>query len=358
MRLTGSETASADALALDHERVVLQRGRRSELTMIVAVHSTRLGPAIGGCRMWTYPSWQDGLADALRLSQAMSWKSAAAGLDHGGGKAVVVLPPGTVLSAERRIAAMRDLGDIVDGFGGTYIVGEDVGTTAQDMLVVRDQTKWVGGLPASAGGSGEPAEPTAVGVYAAIEATAQQAFGTSDLTGLRACVIGLGQVGERLARRLLQAGAAVSVSDIDVAKKSVAQDLGAQWLDPEEALFADTDLLIPAALGGILRPDTLPRLRCAAVVGPANNQLSDDSVADLLAEQGIVWAPDFIVNAGGIVFAVRVSFDGKPADEALADVQGIGARLTAVFDQARLESVSPLTVALASARDRLSAPRR
>lgn len=345
-----------DAPAFDHERVVVERGRRSDLVVIVAVHSTRLGPAIGGCRMWTYPSWREGLADALRLSEAMSLKSAGAGLNHGGGKTVIALPPGTVLSADRRVAVMRDLGDIVESLGGTYIVGEDVGTTADDMLVVHDQTQWVGGLPASVGGSGEPAEPTAVGVYASIEATARQAFGTSDLQGRRACVIGLGQVGERLARQLAGAGAEIMVSDINPDKRVIADELGARWIDPEEALFAETDLLIPAALGGILRADTVPRLRCAAVVGPANNQLEDESVADLLAARGILWAPDFIVNAGGIVFAVGVGLAGKPVDEALADVRAIGPRLTSVFEQAQRAGVTPLQVAVASAREHISVP--
>jgi leucine dehydrogenase len=340
---------------LDHERVVIHNGRRSGLPVIAAVHSTRLGPAVGGTRMWAYPGWQDALADALRLSEAMSLKNAAAGLDHGGGKAVIALPPGTVLRAERREAVLRDLGDLVGTLAGAFTVGEDVGTSAQDMLIVREQTQWAGGLPASNGGSGEPAEPTAVGVYAAIEATARQAFGTADLSGRHACIIGLGQVGERLARRLAAAGVKLTVSDIDTGKQAIASELGAEWTDPDDAVFVAADLLIPAALGGILRPDTVPRLRCAAVVGAANNQLADDSVAGLLAERGILWAPDFIANAGGVMFSVTVSLDGKPAADALDEVRGIGDRLAWIFDRAQQMSVPPLSVALADARARIDA---
>lgn len=340
---------------LDHEQVVIHQGRRSGLPVIAAVHSTRLGPAVGGTRMWTYPDWRDGLADALRLSEAMSLKNAAAGLDCGGGKAVIALPPGTVLPAERREAVMRDLGDLVGTLAGALIVGEDVGTNAQDMLIVREQTRWAGGLPASTGGSGEPAEPTAVGVYAAIEATARQMFGTADLSGRHACVIGLGQVGERLARRLAAAGVKLTVSDIDTGKQAIASELGADWADPDDAVFVPTDLLIPAALGGILRPDTVPRLRCAAIVGAANNQLADDSVAGLLSERGILWAPDFIANAGGVMFGVAVSLAGKSAASALDEVRGIGDRLAWIFDRAQQTSVPPLSVALADARARIDA---
>jgi leucine dehydrogenase len=347
------------AAALEHERVVVQRGRRSGLPVVVAVHSTRLGPAVGGARMWTYPHWRDGLDDALRLSEAMSLKTAAAGLDHGGGKAVVALPPGTVLSADRREAAMLDLGDLVEGFGGSFVVGEDVGTTGEDMLVVRRRTAWAGGLPESAGGSGEPAAPTAEGVYASLATTARHVFGTADVRGRRVCVVGLGQVGGRLARRLAADGAVLTVSDVDASARAVAAELGATWVEPDEAVFVPTDLLVPAALGGFLRADTVDRLQCAAIVGPANNQLADDGVAELLAARGIVWAPDFIVNAGGVTYAVAVSLDGVSPADATAQVHAIGDRLDTVLTQARESGVSPLSVALTRARARIdSAPVR
>ncbi|WP_406293202.1 hypothetical protein OG948_01765 [Embleya sp. NBC_00888] len=339
---------------LDHERVVLHYGKRSGLPVIAAVHSTTLGHAVGGARMWTYPDWRDGLTDALRLSAAMSLKNAAADLAHGGGKAVIALPTGTVLSPERREAVLRDLGDLVDSLGGTFIVGEDVGMRSEDMLIVREQTPWADCLPPSAGGIGEPAEPTSIGVYAAIEATARRAFATADLRGRRVCVVGLGQVGQRLARRLATAGAKLTVSDIDPAKQAIAGELGADWAEPGEALFVETDLLVPAALGGILTPHSVPWLRCAAVVGPANNQLSDDTVAEALAERGILWAPDFIANAGGVIYGVKVSLDGLSPEAARADVRRIGDRLASVFARAERDGVTPLAVAVGDANARLT----
>ncbi|MFD3486995.1 Glu/Leu/Phe/Val dehydrogenase family protein [Streptomyces sp. NPDC058665] len=346
--------SSATDLAFDHERVVLHHGRRSSLPLIAAVHSTTLGTAVGGARLWTYPDWRDAFTDALRLSAAMSLKNAAAGLAYGGAKAVIAPPPGTELSADRREAVLRDLGDLVDSFEGTFIVGEDVGMRAEDMLIVRERTRWADCLPTSAGGIGEPAEPTAVGVYSAIEAVAHHVFGTTDLTGRRVCVVGLGQVGQRLARRLADAGAVLTLSDINPAKRQIAAGLDADWAEPEEALFTETDLLVPAALGGIFTQDTVPQLRCAAIVGPANNQLADDTVAQTLADRNILWAPDFIVNAGGVVYGVEVSLDGISPKTALADVQRIGDRLAAVLDRAGREGKTPLAIALADANTRLA----
>jgi leucine dehydrogenase len=337
----------------DHERVVVSRGRRSGLVIAAAVHSTALGSAVGGTRMWTYPSWQDALADALRLSSAMSLKAAAAGLRHGGGKAVIALRPDTVLDDDVRAAAMRDLGDVVESLGGDLRVGEDVGTTSADMLVVREHTNWVGGLPTEMGGSGEPAEATAVGVFAAIDATVEHAFGRADVAGLKFCVVGLGQVGERLCRGLARGGARLTVTDLDPRKRHIAEELGARWVDAGEALDQPVDVLVPAALGGILTTESVERLRCRAVVGPANNQLAADSVASLLAARGVLWAPDFIVNAGGVIHAVEVGIDGSSWDEAIADVGAIRDRLASVYSRADRLSVAPLQIALEDARERL-----
>lgn len=337
----------------DHERVVVSRGRRSGFVIAAAVHSTALGSAVGGTRMWTYPSWQDAMADALRLSSAMSLKTAAAGLQHGGGKAVIALRPGTVLDSDVRADTMRDLGDVVESLGGDLRVGEDVGTTSADMLVVRERTNWVGGLPADMGGSGEPAEATAVGVFAAIDATVEHAFGRADVAGLKFCVVGLGQVGERLARGLARGGAELTITDLDPRKRHVAEELGARWIDPAEALDQPVDVLVPAALGAILTTESVARLRCTAVVGPANNQLAAESVAGLLAARGVLWAPDFIVNAGGVIHAVEVGVDGTSWDEAIADVVAIRDRLASVYARADRLSVPPLQIALEDARERL-----
>lgn len=343
---------------LEHERVVIVVGQRSALAVIVAVHSTVLGRAVGGCRLWRYADWRDGLEDALRLSEAMTLKCALAGLPHGGGKCVIALSADSELTAERRRAVMLDVGDAVDSFDGSYGVGEDVGTTAEDMLVVRERTRYAYCLPASQGGAGEPSEPTANGVRAAIGVTLGRALGTSDVAGRRISVIGLGQVGERVARRLASDGAQLVLSDIDPTKRQLAQELGARWLDPEGALIAEADVLVPAALGGVLTEAVVGNLRCAAIAGPANNQLADDSVADLLHRRGILWAPDFVVNAGGVIYASAKEFDGCSRDDAMARVGAISNTLGAVFDAAEAHATTPLAAARRVANDRLAAARR
>jgi leucine dehydrogenase len=342
---------------LEHERVAIAAGRRSALPVIIAVHSTVLGQAVGGCRLWRYEDWRDGLEDALRLSEAMTLKCALAGLPLGGGKSVIPLPPETELTPELRRAAMLDLGDAVDAFGGSYGVGEDVGTTAEDMLVARERTRYAYCLPASQGGAGEPSEPTSVGVRAAIDVTLRRVLGTSDVAGRRISIIGLGQVGGRVASRLAEEGAQLLVSDIDSTKLHLAGELGARWADPDSALTADVDVLVPAALGGLLTPQSVANLRCGAIVGPANNQLSDDGVADILAERGILWAPDFVVNAGGVIYGSAIEFDGCQKDEAVARVKAVGTTLEAIFEAAQDGSITPLAAARNVAHERLAAGR-
>jgi leucine dehydrogenase len=342
----------------EHEQVTIAVGERSSLPVIVAVHSTALGQAVGGCRLWRYRNWRDALDDALRLSEAMTLKCALAGLPLGGGKSVIALAPDTDFTPERRRDAMLDLGDAVDRLGGRYGVGEDVGTTAEDMLVARERTRYAYCLPESEGGAGEPSEPTAVGVRAAIAVTLEQAFGTADVSGRRIAIIGLGQVGSRVARRLAVDGADLVVCDIDDSKRRLADELGAVWTDPATALRAEVDLLVPAALGGILTEASVAALRCSAIAGPANNQLADDSVADALNDRGILWAPDFVVNAGGVIFGSAMEFEGCSREDAIARVGAITGTLEAVFSAARQHAITPLAAARRVAEERLSASRR
>jgi len=343
---------------LEHERVAICIGERSALPVIVAVHSTLLGQAVGGCRMWRYRDWRDGLEDALRLSEAMTLKCALARLPLGGGKSVIALAPDSELPAGRRRDAMLDLGDAVNSFDGSYGVGEDVGTTAEDMLVARERTRYAYCLPESEGGAGEPSEPTADGVCAAIAVTLTRAFGTPELSDRRIGIIGLGQVGARVARRLASDGARLLVSDIDVAKQQLARELGADWIDPDAVLAADVDLLVPAALGGLLTAAAVADIRCAAIAGPANNQLAYDGVADLLDARGILWAPDFVVNAGGVIYGSAMEFDGCPREEAIARVGAISGTLDSIFDAAEEHSVTPLAAARQVAHERLAVARR
>jgi leucine dehydrogenase len=341
----------------DHEKVVICRGARSDLPIVLAVHSTALGQAAGGCRMWTYRDWRDGLEDALRLSEAMTWKSALAGLPLGGGKSVIALPPGHRLDAKQRRAAMLDLGDLVESLGGMYGVAEDVGTTAHDMAVVAERTRFAYCLPEEQGGAGEPSEPTAVGVYSALKVTCEHLFGQPSVAGHRFTIVGLGQVGSRLAQRLAGENAKLAVTDIDETKHALAEELGATWVEPGQALSHSTDIVVPAALGGILTSDVVKRLDCRAVVGPANNQLDSVDVADHMEARGVLWAPDFLVNAGGVIYGALVDAQGMDPTEVLPRVEAIGDTLRHVFAEAGARGVTPYAAALKLAQERVAAAR-
>jgi leucine dehydrogenase len=337
---------------LDHEEVVVRRGRRSGLYTFVAVHSTVRGPSLGGCRMWGYDDTRQALRDALRLSRAMTYKSAVADLPLGGGKGVIMTPPGVTLSARRRTDALLDFGDTVEALGGRYITAEDVGTSSRDMRVIAERTRHVAGLPRSLGGSGDPSPFTALGVESAIRACCERVFGSSVLRGRTVAVVGLGHVGSRVAKRCARAGARLLLSDIDPDKRRLAEELGAGWASPDGALELEVDVLAPCALGGVLDRDTVPALRCPIVAGAANNQLAGESVATLLAERDILWAPDFVVNAGGII-NIAEELHGYDSGAARRRVRRIGEILLEIFDRADATGATPLAAAMDLARARL-----
>lgn len=338
-----------------HERVEVMTGRRSGLFIAVALHSSVLGSALGGARLWTYPSWTDALGDALRLSAAMTLKNAAAGLDAGGGKSVIGLPVGTVLDADRRRAAFLDLGDAVDSLGGLYRTAEDVGSTTDDMLVVSERTPHVVGLPDTVGGSGEPAGPTSLGVYASLVATLERVAGTGDVAGRRITIAGLGQVGSRLAERLTTEGAALTVTDVNPAKRTLAAELGATWVEPGEAHLIPADVFVPAGIGGVLTDEVIDALDARAVCGPANNPLAERSGAERLAQRGILYAPDFVVNAGGVIYLDLVAKERGTLEQIMGRVAGIGDTVRRVFDEAAARGVTPLAAAEGLAAERLAA---
>jgi leucine dehydrogenase len=339
---------------LDHEDLAVERGERSDVLMAVAIHSTRLGPALGGARLWHYEREDEAIADALRLAEAMTYKAAVAGLNLGGGKGVICAPTAEPPTGELRRAILDDFGDLVESLGGRYITAEDVGTATEDMVEIATRTTHVTGMPAERGGTGDPSPFTALGVQAAMRAACRRAFGTSELAGRSVAVVGLGHVGARLARGLAAAGANLTLSDIDDEKRVIAGELGAEWLDPDEALVAARDVVAPCALGGAIHAGNAGALRCRVVCGAANNQLADESIADRLARSGIVYAPDFIVNAGGLINVYR-ELHGYDANRALDLVLRIERVMTDVFEHADEAGTTPLEAAHALAQRRLDA---
>ncbi|GAA1994043.1 Glu/Leu/Phe/Val dehydrogenase family protein [Microbacterium pumilum] len=337
-----------------HERVEVITGRRSGLFITVALHSSVLGSALGGARLWTYPHWSDALGDALRLSAAMTLKNAAAGLDAGGGKSVIALPAGVTLDAERRRAAFLDLGDAVESLHGLYRTAEDVGSTTEDMLTVSERTEHVVGLPDAVGGSGEPAGPTSLGVYESLRATLERVAGTSDVAGRRITISGLGQVGSRLAVRLSAEGALLTITDVNPAKRDLALDLDAQWCLPGEEHLIAADVFVPAGIGGLLTDEVIDALDAKAVCGPANNPLAARSGADRLAARGILYAPDFVVNAGGVIYLDLEAKHIGSRSEIMERVGAIGDTVRRVFDEAESRGVTPLEAAEGLAAERLS----
>ncbi len=302
--------------------------------------------------MWRYDDTRAAIRDALRLSRAMTYKSAVAGLPLGGGKGVIMLPG--PIDAKRRKAALRDFGDTVEEVGGRYVTAEDVGTSAKDMETIAERTKHVTGLSRRRGGSGDPSPWTALGVDAAIRASLERKHGSADPKGRTVVVSGLGHVGAALAKLLAKAGAKLVVADIDRSKKQLAEQLGARWVTPAKALTTSADVFAPCALGGLLDHESVPALQVPIVAGAANNQLADDTIADLLAERGILWAPDFVANAGGIInIAVELGRGGYDPDRARVKVVGVGDTMREIYDLAQTEGDTPFSAALALAHRRV-----
>ncbi len=340
----------------EHEELVVRRGRRSGLKMAVAVHSTALGPALGGLRLWRYGTELDGARDALRLARGMTFKAAAAGLDLGGGKGVIIAPADGPPEGRRRRDALLDFGDLVESLDGRYVTAEDVGISPEDLVVIGERTEHVVGLPPEHGGSGDPSPVTALGVETAMRACATAAFGSPDLEGLRVAIAGLGHVGAKLAALLDAAGAELIVSDVDPRKRALAAELGAAWVEPAAELEVECDLLAPCALGGAIHAGNVKRLRCTIVCGSANNVLADEALAGKLAERGILYAPDFIANAGGLinVYSELHGLD-RPRIEDLVD--GIGDALASILEAAAARGTTPLDAAYERARERLEVAR-
>lgn len=334
-----------------HTHVLYGADDVSGLKAIVAIHSTALGPALGGTRFFPYPTEAAALHDVLRLSQGMTLKNAAAGLDHGGGKAVIIGDP-RIIKTE---ALMRAYGRLIESLGGRYVTAEDVGTTAQDMEWVSAETRWVAGTSTAHGGSGDPSPATALGVFSSLVAAADYTFGSPDLAGRRVAVQGVGKVGHAYVGLLVEAGAEVLVADVwEPAVDRAVEDFGVKAIPHEEILFADVDVVSPCAMGEVLNATTIARLNCQLVVGSANNQLAHDDDANRLVARGIVYVPDFVANAGGVI-NVADELHGYDADRVMHKVRGLGERTTNILESARTLSITPNEAAIRMAMARIEA---
>jgi leucine dehydrogenase len=352
--LTGQPTPTGTPDGSAHELVLVRRGPRTGAHIIIAVHSTVLGPALGGCRLWHYEDLQEAISDALRLSGAMTLKAAAAQLQLGGGKAVIFPPPDLHLAGRPRAALLEDFADSLNMLGGTYITAEDVGMGAADMDFLSQRSDHVVGAPTAHGGSGDPGAFTATGVLAAIRACLRSVYGAPFLDDHTVAIVGLGHVGEPLARALAAAGVELVIADVDPAKRTLAAELGALWLAPDDALRADVDLLAPCALGGVIDQALALELNARIVCGSANNQLASPELADVLAARGVLYAPDFIANSGGLI-NVGMELTGYDRDLALERIRRIEDVLGAILDHADAAGVTPLAAAEALANERIAA---
>ncbi|MGH2629509.1 MAG: Glu/Leu/Phe/Val dehydrogenase dimerization domain-containing protein [Actinomycetota bacterium] len=338
------------------EQVTVHFDEASGAWMLIGVHSTTLGPAMGGTRLRAYRSPEEGLADVLRLSQAMTMKQSAAGLSFGGGKAVLAVravPPRG--SAERRDLLLRHA-DLVESLRGTYVTAADMNTGQEDMDVVGERTSHVLGRSPEHGGSGDPAGSTAIGVYHAIRASVRHAFGDDELAGRRVLVQGIGAVGERLAELLHEAGAGLVLSDLDDRRAvALAERTDAEVVPVHHVSHTECDVYSPCSIGGVLSAESIPMLRCRIVAGASNNQLSTDWDAARLRDRNILYAPDYVINAGGVIHLAGYETLGWDDAAMMARLAGIGETLTGLFETAEREGITTAEAADRLALERLEA---
>lgn len=332
-----------------YEQVVFCNDDRSGLRAIIAIHSTALGPALGGTRFFPYRNEEDALVDVLRLAKGMTYKAAAAGLDLGGGKAVIVGDPQRIKSEE----LLRAYGRFVETLGGRYITAEDVGTFLEDMDIVRRESRWVTGCSKTYGGSGDPSPVTAYGVLQGIKACALEVFGNADLKDRTVALQGVGKVGYALCRYLVDEGAKVTIADIDVDNLGRAvKDFGVETTPLDSVHKMEVDIFAPCALGAVINDDTVSELRCRIVAGAANNQLQREEHGDKLRDLGILYAPDFVINAGGLI-NVEDELRGYDRERAMKKVEGIYKALQLIFAMSGEKNMSTARAAMEYAEERI-----
>ena len=336
----------------NHEQILFCNDNATGLKAIIAIHNTILGPSLGGTRMWNYANEMEALTDVLRLSRGMTYKSSVAGLNLGGGKAVIIGDAKNIKSE----ALLRRFGKFVNSLGGKYITAEDVAMTSRDMEIIKMETDHVSGLPENMGGSGDPSPVTAYGVYVSMKASAKEVWGNDSLSEKKVLVQGIGHVGEVLVSHLTKEGAVVYINDISQERlKAVASKYKVEVVSADTMFDLDIDVYAPCALGATVNNDTLNRLKCKIICGAANNQLADEKVHGVLvAKSGILYAPDFVVNAGGII-NVYYELEGYNRERALAHAEKIYDTTYNLFQLAKKENIPTYQAANKLGEQRLEA---
>ncbi len=335
----------------EHEQIILCSDTRSNLRAIIAIHDTTLGPALGGTRMWMYNTDEDAFNDALRLSRGMTYKAAVAGLNLGGGKAVIIGDP----NKNKTEALFRTYGRFVEGLAGRYITAEDVGTSVQDMEWVRMETKYVTGIDRALGGSGDPSPVTAFGVYHGMKAAIKQLTGNDSLKGKKIAVQGAGHVASYVCDHLAKEGAKIFVTDIYEDKaKEIVKRTKAIYVDPEKIYDTEADIFCPCALGAIINDKTIPRLKVDIIAGGANNQLADEKKhGQMLIKKGIIYAPDYAINAGGLI-SVANELEGYAQERAMKQAEGIFDTITKIFQISKEKKIPTYEASNRLAEERIA----
>ncbi|MDR6224613.1 Leu/Phe/Val dehydrogenase [Desmospora profundinema] len=338
----------------DYEQLLFCQDEESGLKAIIAIHDTTLGPALGGTRMWTYASEEDAVIDALRLARGMTYKAAASGLNLGGGKTVIIGDP----RKDKNEAMFRAFGRFIQGLNGRYITAEDVGTTVEDMDLIHEETRFVTGVSPAFGSSGNPSPVTAYGCYHGMKAAAQIAYGSDSLEGKVVAVQGVGSVAYHLCKYLHDEGVRLIVTDINQENMERAvRDFGAETVDPDHIYDVECDIFAPCALGAIINDDTINRLHCRVIAGSANNQLKDEEHGDILNEKGIVYAPDYVINAGGLI-NVADELLGYNRERAMKKVEGIYDTILRIFEIAERDRIPSYKAADRMAEERIATMRQ
>lgn len=333
----------------DYEQLLFCQDKRAGLKAVIAVHDTTLGPALGGTRMWPYDNEEAAIEDALRLAKGMTYKNAASGLNLGGGKAVIIGDSHKDKSEE----LFRAFGRYIQSLNGRYITAEDVGTTVDDMELIHQETDYVTGISAASGSSGNPSPVTAYGVYRGMKAAVRAAFGSDSLEGKTVAVQGVGHVAYHLCKHLREEGAQLIVTDIDKAAVNRAvEDFGAKAVDPDEIYGVDCDVFAPCALGAVINDRTIPQLKARVIAGSSNNQLKDDWHGDQIHEMGIAYAPDYVINSGGVI-NVADELNGYNHERAMKKVEGVYDNVADVFKIAERDQIPTYAAANRLAEERI-----